>query len=87
MPALQGKKLPKRMLYWEQFPKTGLSQAVRFGRWKAVRMNLDKPWMLYDLKTDPGETTDVAAKNSKVVATIDAWAKTARRDSPNWPVD
>lgn len=87
MPALQGKKLPKRLLYWEQFPKTGLSQAVRFGRWKAIRMNLDKPWLLYDLKTDPGETTDVAALHPKVVTSIDAWAKTARRESANWPVD
>lgn len=87
MPALKGKKLPVRMLYWEQFPKTGLSQAVRFGNWKAIRTNLDKPWLLYNLKTDPGETTDVAAQNPKVVETIAAWAKTARRDSPCWPVD
>lgn len=87
MPALKGKKLPVRMLYWEQFPKTGLSQAVRFGSWKAIRMSLDKPWMLYNLQSDPGETTDVAAQHPNVVASINAYVATARRDSPCWPVD
>jgi len=87
MPALKGKKLPQRMLYWEQFPRTGLSQAVRFGDWKAVRMDLKKPWMLYNLKLDPSETTDVAAKNPKVLAQINTYIATARRDSECWPVD
>jgi arylsulfatase A-like enzyme len=87
MPALQGKKLPNRWLYWEQFPKTGLSQAVRFGNWKAVRMDLKQPWMLFNLKTDPAETSDVAAKNPKVIAAVNVYIATARRDSECWPVD
>jgi len=87
MPALKGKKLPNRKLYWEQFPKTGLSQAVRFGNWKAIRLSLDKPWMLFNLKTDPGETTDVATQNPKIISEINLYVATARRDSPCWPVD
>jgi arylsulfatase A-like enzyme len=87
MPALKGKKLPNRWLYWEQFPKTGLSQAVRFGNWKAVRMDLKDPWMLFNLKTDPAETTDVAARNPKVIAAVNAYIATARHDSECWPVD
>lgn len=87
MPVLKGKKLSNRMLYWEQFPKTGLSQAVRFGNWKAIRMNLDKSWMLYNLKNDPTETIDVAAQNPKVIAAVNAYIATARRDSECWPVD
>jgi arylsulfatase A-like enzyme len=87
MPALRGGKLPMRMLYWEQYPRTGLSQAVRYGRWKAIRPDTGKPWMLYDLKTDPGETTDVAANNPKVVSAIERWARGARTESPCWPVD
>lgn len=87
MPAFKGKKLPSRMLYWEQFPKNGLSQAIRFGNWKAVRMNLNQAWMLYNLKTDPAETTDVAAQNPKIIARISAYATNARRESPCWPVD
>jgi len=87
MPALKGGKLANRMLYWEQFPRTGLSQAVRFGGWKAIRMDLKKPWMLFNLKTDPSETTDVAARNPKVIAQINTYIATARRDSECWPVD
>ncbi|HET9571721.1 MAG TPA: arylsulfatase [Bacteroidales bacterium] len=87
MPAWKGKKLPNRMLYWEQFPRTGLSQAVRFGDWKAIRMNLDKPWMLFNLKNDPSETTDIAAQNPKVIAQIKDYISTARTESECWPVD
>lgn len=87
MPALKGKKLPNRMLYWEQFPKKGLSQAVRFGNWKAVRLNLDQKWMLFNLKTDPAETHDVAAQNPKVIAQINTYISTARTESECWPVD
>ncbi len=87
MPALKGKKLPNRMLYWEQFPRTGLSQAIRFDNWKAIRMDLKKPWMLFNLKLDPAETTDVAAKNPKVIAQINTYIATARTESECWPVD
>jgi arylsulfatase A-like enzyme len=87
MPAFQGKKLPKRFLYWEQFPRKGLSQAVRYGDWKAVRMSLDKPWELYNLKKDPSETTDVAVQNPKVLALINTWVAAARTESDCWPVE
>ena len=52
------------------------------GDWKAIRRNLNpnpkakdrKPGAieLYDLATDPGEKTDVAGKNPKVVARLRA---------------
>ena len=48
--------------------------AVRLGDMKAVRRNLKKkksestPWEVYDLATDPGETTDLAEKRPDVVA-------------------
>lgn len=87
IPALKGKKLATRMLYWEQFPKKGLSQAVRFGNWKAVRMNLDQSWKLFNLKTDPAETQDVAAQNPKIIAQIITYIATARTESECWPVD
>jgi hypothetical protein len=38
-------------------------------------------------KTGPAETTDVATQNPKVIATINAYVATARRESPCWPVD
>ena len=44
-------------LYWEFQGQ----QAVRQGRWKAVRDSIgDGPVALYDLAADPGESTDVA---------------------------
>ncbi len=50
-------------LLWD-FPGYGGQQAVRFGDWKAVRTeiqkNPDAKIQLYNLKTDPGETKDVA---------------------------
>ena len=56
------------------FPEYGGQMAVRLGDMKAVRRNLKKkksestPWEVYDLATDPGETTDLAEKRPDVVA-------------------
>jgi arylsulfatase A-like enzyme len=88
-PVLTGEKakLKDRFLYWEQFPRKGLSQAVRFGDWKVVRMSMDKPWELYNLKDDPSESCNVAAEHPDVVAKMDRYAAGARTESECWPVD
>jgi arylsulfatase len=77
VPTLQGKKQEQmhEFLYWE-FPSYGGQQAVRAGKWKAVRqkliMNPNKiVTELYDLEADPGEKTDVAAKYPEVVARLE----------------
>ena len=61
-------------LYWE-FHSRGSSQAVRMGRWKAVRNNIAKdpaaPIELYDLERDLSETTNVAAANPDVVRRVE----------------
>jgi arylsulfatase A-like enzyme len=58
-------------LYWEYHGLWNGAQAVRMGRWKAVRLgghdDPDAPVELYDLEADPGETTDVAAAHPDVV--------------------
>lgn len=72
-------------LYWE-FHEGGFKQAVRMGRWKAVRTKLNRPLELYDLSNDLGETNSVAAKHPEIVAKIEAYLKQARTDSPNWPI-
>jgi arylsulfatase A-like enzyme len=89
LPVLTGKqeKLPERFLYWEQFPKKGISQAVRYGDWKAVRMQQDEPWQLYNLKKDIEESTDVASKNPKILAKIEDYVSTARTESECWPIE
>lgn len=86
VPVLRGQtQRPHEFLYWE-FHERGFQQAVRMGNWKAVRLAKDKPLELFNLADDPTEFTDVAAKHPDVVAKIETYLKTARTDSPNWPI-
>jgi arylsulfatase A-like enzyme len=48
-----------------------LAQAARLGDWKIVRSKPDEKWELYNLKTDPGETQNVADKNPDVVSKLE----------------
>jgi arylsulfatase A-like enzyme len=73
-------------LYWE-FHERGFEQAVRMGKWKAVRHGSDQALELYDLEADLSETTDVAVQNPEVVAKIEEYLKTARTESTLWPVE
>ena len=87
LPTLLGKpqKETHDHLYWELHDH-GFKQALRLGDWKAVRNGAEGSFELYDLKGDPGEKTDVAAKNPEVLSKITGLLKTARTDDPNWPV-
>ena len=86
LPTLLGQpQKPHEFFYWE-FHEKGSKQAVRMGDWKAVRLAIEKPLELYDLKTDVGETKNVAAAHADVVARIESYLKTARTDSPRWPL-
>jgi arylsulfatase A-like enzyme len=86
LPTLLGKKQqPHEFFYWE-FHEKGSKQAVRMGDWKAVRLAIDKPLELYDLKSEIGETNNVASAHPDVVAKIESYLKTARTDSPKWPL-
>lgn len=87
-PLLTGKGGPRReFLYWEfltydwqrrRLREDRLAQAVRTGRWKAVRARPGAPLELYDLERDIGETRDVAAEHRDVVERVEAYLKTAR---------
>ena len=73
--ALKGQPQPTHdFLYWE-FHERGFQQAVRAGRWKAVRLAKAAPLELYDLANDPHEERDVAAGNRDVVAKIEQYLK------------
>ena len=59
-----------RFLYWE-FHEEGGKQAVRFGRWKAVRLDVHKLGFhdnveLYDLKTDSMEMHNIADQKPQI---------------------
>jgi len=84
LPTLKGKNqhTEKRFLYWE-FPNQ--TQAVRWGKWKAIRTGWNKALELYDLENDISEKTDVAKQNPIVIQKIENYLKTARTESENWP--
>ncbi len=88
LPTILGKpqNLGNRALYWEFF-ESGFQQAVRQGNWKAVRIALGKPLELYDLSKDESKSNNVAAKHPDVVARMEAFLKSARTPSENWPVE
>ncbi len=88
MPTLLGKKQnPDRPLYWESFGgKAGFAQAVRMGRWSAVRHGLDGPLEIYDLTADAGQKTNVAAAHPEIVRRMEEYLKDCRTDSPDYPV-
>ena len=45
------------------------------GDWKIVRSKAGEKWELYNLKTDPGETQDVADKNPEMVGKLEKLLK------------
>ena len=85
-PEQLARTLQTRFLYWEVPKKRSLRQAVRHGSWKAIRAGQMKPLELYDLRTDVGETKDVAARHPQVIEEIEEYLKTCRTDSIHWPV-
>ena len=82
--AKGGKSNKPRFLYWEFFEK-GFEQAVRYGKWKAIKTK--EKIELYDLDNDIGETRNIASANPDVIRKIETYLKHARTDSPFWPVD
>jgi len=75
LPTLMGEEQPTRdYLYWEFAGYQG-QQAVRKGRWKAVRKDIVKGNLqleLYDLEQDLAETQDLASQFPEVVAEMEA---------------
>jgi len=72
-------------LYWE-FHERGFDQAARIGNWKGVKLGKDGPIELYDLTVDPSEKTDVAKSHPDVAAKVAEFLKSARTDTPDWPI-
>lgn len=69
----------KRELY-----EGGYAQAVRIGRWKAVRHGLNGSIELYDLQTDPKEMNNLAAKQPALIKRIEEIMKREHVESEHW---
>ena len=94
VPTLMGAprtQKPHEFMYWElakynwnkqQNVPGGLAQAIRMGKWKAVRHRSDEPFELYDLSGDFGEQNDVAAEHPQIVARIEAYVARDRKNPP-----
>ena len=90
VPALKGQKQNSHKYFYWEIHEGGGRQAVRFGNWKGVRLDvstkINSPIELYDLKTDPQEKNNVASKHPEIVKQIDAFMKEAYVPNPDWPL-
>ncbi|QIH34734.1 arylsulfatase [Sphingobacterium sp. DR205] len=90
--ALSGKKpqAQHEYLYWE-FHKKGGKQAVRYGKWKGVRLNVlsnrNGPIELYDLSLDPQERHNIASEFPDIARKIAQFMAQAHVESPIFPWD
>jgi arylsulfatase A-like enzyme len=89
LPALtqRGGQRKHEWLYWE-FYENGVSQAVLIGdQWKGVRLKSPTaPIAIYDLHTDIGEQTDLAAQHPELVARVADIMRTAHVDNEYWRI-
>jgi arylsulfatase A-like enzyme len=78
----QGTQQEHESLYWEITPggQAPTQQAVLLGDWKAVKPAKARPWELYNLRSDPGETQDVADAHPDMLAKIEAVASAAHTE-------
>ena len=74
----------KSQLYWE-FLERGSAQAVRFGKWKAIRKPMfTGPIQLYDLSSDPEEKKDQAKSQTDLVRHASNLLDQSHDPDPNW---
>lgn len=88
LPALLGRAQPEHeYLYFDYgHVRRTYKQAVRLGDWKGVRNGARAPIELYDLRSDLGETTDVASEHPGVTARIRELMDTSRTDVPEYAI-
>ena len=79
--TLLNEKQPKHeYLYWE-FASRGGQQALRYGKWKAIKTNLQKAnenLELFDLEKDPKELNDVSINHPDLIKKIEKILTEAR---------
>ena len=80
LPTLLGQAQTNRheSLYWET-SANGFQQAVRVGDWKAIRSATNQPTEFFQLKKDPAEKENLAAKHPEVLAKVEKIFNAARQ--------
>jgi arylsulfatase A-like enzyme len=90
LPSLKGQKQKGHTYFYWELQEAGGKQAVRFGDWKGVKLNVstvnNPPMELYDLKTDPQEKNNIASRHPDVVKKIKEFMKTAYVPNSDWPL-
>lgn len=66
-PALEGKTLPGRDLFYEH----QTASAVISDGWKLVRLSSDQPWELYNLNEDPFEQRNLAEARPEIAVRME----------------
>ena len=69
-------------LYWELRGQ----QAIRMGKWKALRLKPGRKIELYDLDSDIAESKDLADEHPEIVAEMAELFKTGRTESEAFPL-
>jgi arylsulfatase A-like enzyme len=87
LPTLTGTSQQKEheFLYWE-FHEGSSKQAIRMGKWKAVRLAPSRPISLYDLTMDIGEENNIAKNHPEVVEKVEMILNNVRTDEERWPL-
>lgn len=94
LPEIMGKQQQQHdYLYWEfqldgswnKLINGGFRQAVRKGDWKAVRYGIHANTELYNLKSDPFETQDLAKEHLELVLEMNQLFKKSHADTEFYP--
>jgi arylsulfatase A-like enzyme len=87
LPSLQGKQQRSHeYLYWEFHERQSTEQAIRKGKWKAVRHHPAGPVEMYDLTLDISESENVAEKYPHIAEEMEELFLLARTPHEIWPL-
>jgi arylsulfatase A-like enzyme len=93
LPALRGEKQPQhKLLYWEFNEKAGPMQAIRFGKYKAIRLwnrkaNAMGQVQLYDVTKDKSESKNLASSMPDLAQKAKKMIIDARSPNPEFPLE
>ena len=88
--AIKGQKQNQHAYFYWELHEAGGKQAVRFGDWKGIKLNIsrkfDSPIELYDLRSDPQENINIDSKHPEIVKQIEKIMKEAYMPNKDWPL-